>query len=214
MSYNRRNPVYDDTRSPFYWLRLWNINRKFDVTTLFCAMALLLILFGTFHARAQGIGVGSRDDVNFAPLITALQPYILCVLGAICTGLIGWATSWWNAYASKHSQLASLQINAQMKSSIESAMKTQAASMVAAAADNLASRTFHVGSPEVAAATNAVVQRIPDLVAKSGATPETLQTILTAEIGKLQVAQAPQSPEKQPEDDAAPIGTGRLVVKP
>jgi hypothetical protein len=135
--------------------------------------------------------VADPNAISLQPLIVQLEPYIITGLGAIITALVGWAVAFLK-------QKTGIDIQASQVASIKDAMKTEAGSMVAAADDNLAGKTFHVGSPVVAAAVSRVEARIPDLIKATGATPEALGAILTGEIGKLQVAQtvSPPIPDK------------------
>lgn len=187
-SFTSLNPLY-----PVNWLRV-------VLAALFIfGLALFLILMFAAGAFAEvdpsattTAVVAGPSDISLQPLIVQLEPYIIAGLGTIITALVGLAVAFIK-------QKTGVDIQASQVASLKDAMKTEAASMVAAASDNLAGKTFNVGSPVVAAAVTRVEARIPDLIKATGASPEVLATIMTGELGKLQATMPPPPAEKSPQ---------------
>lgn len=124
----------------------------------------------------------SSSAVSAAPFIDALAPYIVAVGVTVVTAAIGWA-------AQQFSKMTGINIDAQHLANLKSAAASEAGALLAADAQNLAGKTFNIGSPEVAAIVNRIGARFPDAVKALAPTPNALATIVAGEIGKLQAQQ-------------------------
>ena len=129
--------------------------------------------------------------VAAAPFVALLQPY----LTAAATAIVGGAITLGAAALRKWT---GVQIDAASIAAIHAECATEAGKAIAAATDNLATAKIDVNSTLVAAATDAIAQRAPELLKAAGLTPDDLDHIITGEIGKLQARMTSVAPSPAP----------------
>jgi hypothetical protein len=121
-----------------------------------------------------------------APLVAALQPLIVAVVGAVVTGAVSFGVALFSKWTG-------LQIQASYSDSLRKAAQTEAGVLVAEACDNLSTRSIPVSSPAIATAAAHIETALPEAMTAVGMTPEALCRLVAGEIGKLQ-AQATTIP--------------------
>ena len=129
--------------------------------------------------------------VAAAPLINALQPYIVAAVGAVVTYLTAQAVATFTRWTGA-------KIDAGYATAIEAAAANEAGKLVAGAVGNLASAQINVGSPGVASAANAIVGASSPLLKKAvlatGLTPELAASLVVGQIGRLQATMTSAAP--------------------
>lgn len=132
--------------------------------------------------------------VAATPLVEALQPYVVAIVGALITAAGGILFA-----ALKGVGVA---VADAYQKQIEQACANEAGKLIAAAADNLAAKSITVGSPGIAAAANAIVAASSPVLAKAvtatGLTPERAASIILGQLGKLQAQMTSAPPAAKP----------------
>lgn len=145
---------------------------------LLIASALLLVVLAVTFA-ASGAFAADDSAVYVAPLIVALKPYIDVIVQAA----IGAAVIFTAGLVQKYT---GVKVSQNALDKLRAAAATQAGILVAGAEDNLSKTVISVGHPKVAQAANQIIALLPDAAKAVGATPESLQTLIVGEVGKLQ----------------------------
>lgn len=125
--------------------------------------------------------------VAASSLVAAAAPYIVAVLVAIVIGLIGFAAKAFTKYTG-------IQIKQSAIDNLDAMAKAEAGALVAAASDNLATKTINVGSPIVAQVVNKIVMAAPGLMKDAGLTPDAVGTMVAGHIGALQATMTVAAP--------------------
>ncbi len=79
-----------------------------------------------------------------------------------------------------------------MQARVASAAANEAGALVAAASDNLATRSIPVGSPMVADAARRIQSALPGVMNATGLTTTDVAAMVAGEIGKLQARMTAQ----------------------
>jgi len=131
--------------------------------------------------------------VAAAPFVAAIEPYLV----DLATLIVGGAVTLAAAAIHKWTGVA---VSSTAVEAVRRAAATEAGKLVAAAADNLAARQINVESLLVKQASDALAERLPDLLKSAGITPDALDHLVAGEIGKLQ-AQMTSAPAASPSSD-------------
>lgn len=129
----------------------------------------------------------SSDTVSAAPVVNTFSSLFNDALLSIVTTFIGFGF----LELKKYTGIAAA---ASLQTAIKNGAATEAGVLLASAENNLAGKSFHVGSPEVAAAANAVLSKLPDVMTKLGVKASDVNHIVLGEIGKLQSNQNVSAP--------------------
>ena len=133
--------------------------------------------------------------VAAAPLIAALQPYIVAAVGAVVTYLTAQAVA-------SFSRWTGAKVDATYATAIEAAAANEAGKLVAGAVGNLATAQIDVRNPSVAYAANTIIAASNPLlkkaVAATGLTPELAASLIVGQIGRLQATMTSAVPAAKP----------------
>ena len=120
------------------------------------------------------------NNISIQPLIQDLLPFVVTALGALITALAGFAVALLK-------QKTGIALSQQTLQVFETAAEAQAGKWVAAQAGSAwANASINVGNPEIAAAANLVISRLPEEAAQIGVTPDKMADLITGKIGALQ----------------------------
>jgi hypothetical protein len=167
----------------------------------FSALALACALFLPLAALAQV--VNHAADIAAAPWVAFLAPY----LNAIVTAIIGVVVP---ALALKALSYFNIKGQDDAVTRLRQACQTYAGGLLAKAEDNLANKTFNVGSPEVALISDMIATNIPGVLARSGLDADAVARMALGEIGKIQ-ALATTTIVSPPKDAVATPAVAPLV---
>ena len=121
--------------------------------------------------------------IAVAPLIDALQPYIVAALGAAITGFIGLA-------ATAFTRWTGIKIDAAYLASVKAAAVNEAQKAVASADASIATAQINVKSPIVKYAVETILgandRNLQDALAATGASPGLVASLVAGAIGELQ----------------------------
>ncbi len=120
-----------------------------------------------------------QTTVDAMPLVTALQPYLLAVVSALASALIGLVC----AYVSKR---LGIDVDQSNRDAIHAAAMTAAGGVLAKLNGDLATRKIDVGDPLVATGIAYVENQVPAALARFGLTPDAVEKIILGKIGQLQ----------------------------
>lgn len=124
-------------------------------------------------------------SIAAAPLVAVVTPIVVQVASAIVALAVAWAASRFHAMTGATIQAAAL-------ARITAAAQSEAGALIAAAGDNLATKSIPVGSVDVARIANKIAGDLPNEMAKIGLPPNIVAarvaTIVAGEIGKLQAS--------------------------
>ena len=129
--------------------------------------------------------------VAAAPFVAVLEPYLVALASAVVSAAVPIAVAAFTRWTG-------VAIDKTMSDHLRDAAATEAGKLIAAASDNLATAQIDVKSLAVRDAVEAIADKLPDTVAKSGLTPDDLAVFVVGELGKLQarMTSAPASPSK------------------
>ena len=128
--------------------------------------------------------------VAAASFVAVLEPYLVALASAVVSAAVPIAVHAFTRWTG-------VQIDKTMSDHLRDAAATEAGKLVAQASDNLASAQIDVRSSSVRAAVEAISDKMPGTIAKSGLTPDDLAAFVVGEIGKLQ-ARMTQAPVAAP----------------
>jgi|SRR5947209_6348712 len=133
----------------------------------------------------------TSDAVGLGPIVQALTPYAVAIVGAVLT----WAVS---LAIAAFQRWTGVKIDETYRQQFEAAAATEAGKLIAGAADNLATASFPVGSPIVAAAAKRLFDapHLQAAIAALSMTPARAAAIVTGELGKLQAQMTKVTPAK------------------
>lgn len=131
--------------------------------------------------------VADPNGIPLKPWVEFLEPYVAIFLGTVVTALAG-------IVVTKMNQWFNVSIDATQVARLKSAAATAAGGLIAAAEDNLKTKTITVNNPAVVKAANDIISRLPDTAKSVGATPEAVGAMITGEVGKLQAGQITPEP--------------------
>jgi hypothetical protein len=160
----------------------------------FSALALACAVFMPLAALAQV--VNHAADIAAAPWVAFLAPY----LNAVVTAIIGVVVP---ALALKALSYFNIKGQDDAVTRLRQACQTYAGGLLAKAEDNLANKTFNVGSPEVALISDMIATNIPGVLARSGLDADAVARMALGEIGKIQALAT--TTIVSPPKDAAPV---------
>lgn len=143
---------------------------------LFAATAIACLLTGAALAQTATVPADS--------IWIAVQPYIVDVLVAIMTALLGMIYAWVRAKFG-------IDIEAKHREALHSAVVTGLNLGAAKIGGVLAGRTISVGSPVVAEAMTWVARSVPDALGHFGITDAKLQELVLAKAQQVFGATAP-----------------------
>jgi hypothetical protein len=128
-------------------------------------------------------------SIAVAPLVAAATPIVIQVAGGVIALAITWAAARFHA-------ATGVQIQAGALARITGAAQSEVGALVAAASDNLASKSIPVNSPQVAVIANKIAQALPSEMTSLGFSPAHVATIVAGEFGKLQAQMTFVTPAK------------------
>jgi hypothetical protein len=129
----------------------------------------------------------AATTIAAAPLVGALEPIIAATAAAIIGAIVPLA------YALLH-KWTGIAIQQAALDRLTAAAKTEAATLIVEASDNLAQRAIPVGSSTIARAAAHVEAALPDVMSAAGVTPDTLARLVAGELGKLQASMTKVDP--------------------
>jgi hypothetical protein len=129
----------------------------------------------------------STTAVAAAPLVALVAPYILAVAGVVVPALVGLALG-------ELKKLTGLQARQDAADRIDAMIEDKVGSLVAGAADNLATTSIRIGSPLVGDIASSVIAAAPQLLAQAGINPAAVAGMVHGEIGKWQAGMTSVSP--------------------
>lgn len=182
----------------FYFPRMRVFNPFRDLTLLGLVLMLALVLWlllalsGYGWAQAISTDLSATGQVNPGNVIS-LAPLVSIILQAFGVLIAGIVTFYTPVICKAIAKALHVSIDQAMINQATSAASTAAAGIVANAADTAAVKniSFTVNSPEIAAAANAALSKIPAAQAQLGLTPDHMKEIVLGELGKLQASGTP-----------------------
>jgi hypothetical protein len=129
----------------------------------------------------------ANTAVAAAPLVAAVAPYVIAIAGVVAPALVGWGVD-------QLRKLTGVQLQKAASDRLDSMIEDEVGALVAAASDNLACVSVHVGSPLVAAIANKIVAVAPGVLAEAGVSPAAVAGMVHGEIGKWQAGMTSVSP--------------------
>ena len=132
-----------------------------------------------------------------APLVAAIAPYIVALAGVAVPALVA-------AGLAELRKMTGIQVEKSAAEKLDAMIEDEVGALVAAASDNLATASIHVGSPIVAAVADKVVAGAPEILAKAGVDPADVAGMVAGEIGKWQAGMTRVSPPPAPPPAKAP----------
>ncbi len=133
----------------------------------------------------------TSSAVAAAPLVAAVAPYIVALAGIAVPALVGWGLA-------EVRKLTGIQVQKAASDTLDAMIEDEVGALVAAASDNLATTSIHIGSPLVAAIANKIVTAAPDVLAQAGVSPTAVAGMALGEIGKWQACMTAVSPPAAP----------------
>lgn len=127
------------------------------------------------------------ESLTVGGVLAPFAPILASVAGAIASAAVAYGAAVWARWTHQ-------QIGAEALAKITAAAQSEAAALVAAAADNLATRQIPVGSPIVADIVLKLSGALPGELAAAGLTPDRIATLVAGEIGKLQAQMTRAAP--------------------
>ena len=118
-------------------------------------------------------------DVSLAPIVALIEPTLAYAATAVTTAAVPYAL-----YIAR--KYLHLQISAQAQARLQAAVSTEAGKLVAAAADNLATKQVDIGSAIVVGATDSLIKRAPKILADAGVTQIDVDHMIAGAIGAFQ----------------------------
>jgi hypothetical protein len=131
------------------------------------------------------------SDAIVAELVRELSPILI----PIAVSAVGAAVSIGFSAVSRWSG-GKIAANAAFEAKVRDAAATEAGALVAAAADNLATKQIKIGDPMLEQSISNVVAAIPELQAMSGWSNAKISGLVVGEIGKLQAAVTAAAPAR------------------
>jgi hypothetical protein len=131
-------------------------------------------LVGTHPAFAQ-----MTNQVSAQPFVSDFAAYLAAIIGGAVPVILG-------LIFAEVKKMTGLSISSDLQSQIATWATTEAEALAANIEGNLGSRSFTVGSPEVAAILNAAPAEILKILTDLGLTTDDLAKMVVAAIGRLQ----------------------------
>jgi hypothetical protein len=125
--------------------------------------------------------------VSAAPIVAVVAPYVVQIAIILIPFVFAWLAHEARRYAGVQIQQAALD-------KIDAWAEAEAGALVAAAADNLATREINVGSPIVAVIASRMAKALPEDLAAAGLSAADVATIIAGKIGKLQASMTSVAP--------------------
>jgi hypothetical protein len=122
-----------------------------------------------------------------APIVAVATPYVVQIAIVLIPVAVGWLANELRRHAGVKVQQAALD-------KIDAWAEAEAGALVAAAADNFATREINVGSPIVAVIASRMAKSLPDDLKAAGLSAADVATIVTGKIGKLQASMTSVAP--------------------
>lgn len=117
-----------------------------------------------------------QTSIALGGIYEALAPYLIAVVSTLAAAIVG-------VLADLLRRKFGLQIEAQHRDALQTALTNAAGLVIAKGGDALKGKTIDISNPLVAAGVNYVRDAVPDAVSKFGLTPEALAEKIAAKIG-------------------------------
>jgi hypothetical protein len=129
----------------------------------------------------------SSTAISAAPLIAVVQPYVIAIAGVIIPAVLGWALN-------ELRKLTGIQVQQAAVDKLNALIEDKVGAAVAAASDNLATRSIPVGSPLIADIAKQVLIAEPELAKQLSLQPGDVASMVAGEIGSWQASMTRVSP--------------------
>jgi hypothetical protein len=128
--------------------------------------------------------------IGWGEIVRDLEPIFVPIVSAAVTALIAVAV---NAFA----KWTGVKIDTAFEAKVQNAAATEAAALVAAASDNLATASIKIGDRNMADAANRIIAELPEIAQALGLSAGDIEKIVIGEIGKLQARMTAVDPAKK-----------------
>jgi len=132
-------------------------------------------------------------SIDFTPLIGALTPIVVAVVGGLIAAAIKLA-------AAEFAKLTGVRLDQAALDRVTSAVQAETGGLIAEATGNFATTSITVGSPIVASIATKIIAALPDEIARLNLSSDQVSQMVLGEIGHLQ---APGLAAVQPAPKAA-----------
>ncbi len=129
------------------------------------------------------------DTAIVGTLVRELEPILL----PIAASAVGAAVTFGFATVSRWTG-GKIAADAAFEAKVQAAAENEAGVLIAAASDNLATKSIAIGSPEANAAIAGIVRTIPELQTATGWTDDRIAKVAVGAIGKLQASMTAVAP--------------------
>lgn len=140
------------------------------------ALALAVMSFAAPAMAQTTVGAGD--------VYSAFLPYLLAIVGAAVSTLIGWVLLTVN-------KKLGISIDDSMRNSLQTAARNGAGLLLNQLGNQLQGKTIDVKSPALAEAVNYVIKAAPDALAHFGLTPEMIEQKIIALLPQVANTAAP-----------------------
>jgi len=130
-------------------------------------------------------------DPIVGELVRELEPILI----PIAVSAVGAAVTFAFATVSRWTG-GKIAADAAFEAKVQAAAENEAGVLIAAASDNLATKSIKIGSPEASAVIAGVVNAIPELQTATGWTNERIAKVAVGAIGKLQASMTSAAPSQ------------------
>lgn len=156
------------------------------------SIASTLIVFSVVAAYAQAVvSTGPTTEVQINPLVTAITPIAVTVIGFILKFSI-------DKLAAAFTERTGVQLQQTDLDRFEKTISNYAGVLLARGDASIVNAQIDVGNPQVASLTNLVIAEIPEVLTRLGITPDGVAHALTGKIGHSQMASPSSAPVPVP----------------